>query len=83
MIIEKVTHHTYADQLTRRIINPLRLRTTCLAPYTCPASDAARMPAGYFDIAGAPPSLIGKRHAPPRPDLGAGHRAESSAHWPT
>ena len=37
MIIEKVTHDSYADQLTRRIISPLRLRTTCLAPYTCPA----------------------------------------------
>jgi D-alanyl-D-alanine carboxypeptidase len=64
MIIEKVTHHTYADQLTRRIIIPLRLHTTCLAPYTCPASDAARMPAGYFFIAGAPPSLIGKAMPP-------------------
>jgi D-alanyl-D-alanine carboxypeptidase len=64
MIIEKVTHDTYADQLTGRIITPLRLRTTCLAPYTCPASDAAQMPAGYFYIAGAPPSLIGKRMPP-------------------
>ncbi len=60
MIIEKVTHDTYADQLTKRIITPLRLRTTCLAPYTCPPSDAARVPTGYFDIAGSPPSLIGK-----------------------
>ena len=64
MIIEKVTHDTYASQLTRRIIDPLRLRTTCLAPYTCPPSDAARMPAGYFFIAGAPPSLIGKAMPP-------------------
>ena len=64
MIIEKVTHDTYADQLTRRITGPLQLRTTCLAPYTCPASDAARMPAGYFFIAGAPPSLIGKAMPP-------------------
>ncbi len=60
MIIEKVTHSTFASQLTRRITNPLRLRTTCLAPYTCPRSDAARMPAGYFEIVGGPPSLIGK-----------------------
>jgi D-alanyl-D-alanine carboxypeptidase len=60
MIIEKVTHDTYADQLTRRILTPLRLHTTCLAPYTCPPSDAARMPAGYFFIAGGPPSLSGK-----------------------
>ncbi len=64
MIIEKVTHDTYADQLTRRIITPLRLHTTCLAPYTCPPSDAARMPAGYFYIAGGPPSLLGKRMPP-------------------
>jgi len=64
MIIEKVTRDSYADQLTRRITGPLRLRSTCLAPYTCPASDARRMPAGYFDLAGAPPSLIGKRMPP-------------------
>ena len=64
MIIEKVTHDSYADQLTRRIITPLRLRTTCLAPYTCPPSDAGRMPAGYFYIAGGPPSLIGKPMPP-------------------
>jgi D-alanyl-D-alanine carboxypeptidase len=64
MIIQKVTRDSYADQLTRRIITPLRLRTTCLAPYTCPASDAGRMPTGYFDIAGAPPSLIGKAMPP-------------------
>ncbi len=48
MIIEKVTHDTYADQLTRRIIIPLGLHNLCYAPYTCPAADAARMPAGYF-----------------------------------
>jgi len=64
MIIEKVTHRSYASQLTRRITGPLRLATTCLAPYTCPRSDAARMPAGYFDIAGAPTSLIGKAMPP-------------------
>jgi D-alanyl-D-alanine carboxypeptidase len=66
MIIQKVTRDSYADQLTRRIITPLRLRTTCLAAYTCPDSDASRMPAGYFDIeiAGVPPSLIGKRMPP-------------------
>ena len=64
MIIEKVTRDTYADQLTRRIITPLRLHTTCLAPYTCPPSDAAAMPAGYFYIAGGPPSLLGERMPP-------------------
>ena len=64
MIIEKVTHDSYADQLTKRIITPLGLRTTCLAPYTCPASDAGRVPTGYFYIAGGPPTLIGKPMSP-------------------
>ena len=64
MIIEKVTHDSYASQLTRRIIDPLRLRSTCLAPYTCRPSDAARRPAGYFYIAGGPPSLLGQAMPP-------------------
>ena len=64
MIIEKVTRDSYADQLTRRIIMPLGLRSACLAPYTCPPSDAARMPAGYFYIAGVPPSLRGEAMPP-------------------
>ena len=59
MIIERVTHTTFADQLTRRIIIPLRLRSLCYAPYTCPAADATRMPAGYFYMPGVPP-LLGK-----------------------
>jgi D-alanyl-D-alanine carboxypeptidase len=59
MIIERVTHDTFADQLTKRIIIPLRLHDLCYAPYTCPAADAAQMPAGYFFMAGAPP-LLGK-----------------------
>ena len=64
MIIEKVTRGSYAGQLTRRITGPLGLGTTCLAPGTCPPSDAARMPAGYFFIAGGPPSLIGTAMPP-------------------
>jgi len=48
MILQKVTHDSYADQLTKRIIIPLRLHALCDAPYTCPAADAARLPAGYF-----------------------------------
>jgi D-alanyl-D-alanine carboxypeptidase len=59
MIIERVTHRSYAEQLIRRIIRPLGLRDLCDAPYTCPAADAARMPAGYFNMPGAPP-LLGK-----------------------
>lgn len=54
MVIERATHDTYADQLTKRIIKPLGLRDTCLAPYTCPAATATRMPAGYFAESGAP-----------------------------
>ena len=72
MIIEKVTHDSYASQLTQRIIDPLRLRSTCLAPETCPPPDAARMPAGYLYIAGVPASLLGQAVPEPlRPDLGA------------
>jgi len=63
MIIERVTHDSYADQLTRRIINPLGLRSMCYAPYTCPAADATRMPTGYFEMPGAP-SLLGQPMPP-------------------
>jgi D-alanyl-D-alanine carboxypeptidase len=54
LIIQKATHDSFADQLTRRIIIPLGLRTVCLAPYTCPASAAARMPAGYYFMTDIP-----------------------------
>lgn len=55
LIIEKATHDSYADQLTRTIIDPLRLGALCWAPYSCPPATAARMPAGYF--LDAPPPL--------------------------
>jgi hypothetical protein len=61
MIIERVTHDTYGDQLMKRIIIPLRLHSVCYAPYTCSAAAAARMPAGYFfgsEVQQAP--LLGK-----------------------
>jgi D-alanyl-D-alanine carboxypeptidase len=64
MIIQNVTRDSYADQLTKRIVTPLRLSTTCLAPYTCPTADAGRVPAGYFYIAAGPPSLMGKAMPP-------------------
>ncbi len=64
MIIQKATHDSYASQLTQRITGPLRLRSTCLAPDTCPPSDAARMPAGYLYIAGVPASLLGQAVPP-------------------
>ncbi len=43
--------------------HPLHLRSMCYAPYTCPAADAALMPAGYFFQSGAP-SLLGKAMPP-------------------
>ena len=61
LIIEKVTHDSYSDQLARRITVPLGLRSLCFAPSTCPAADPTRMPAGYFfDTAVAD-------HEPPNP----------------
>ena len=63
MIIEKVTHDSYADQLTRRIITPLGLRSMCYAPYTCLAADAGRLPTGYFELS-AVPSLLGQPMPP-------------------
>jgi D-alanyl-D-alanine carboxypeptidase len=58
MIIQKVTHDSYADQLTKRIIIPLRLHALCYAPCTCPAADAARLPAGYFFDTPPPNPLV-------------------------
>jgi D-alanyl-D-alanine carboxypeptidase len=61
LIIEKATHDSYGDQLSKRIVSPLGLHSLCYAPSTCPAADAARMPAGYFfDTAVA-------EHEPPNP----------------
>ena len=36
MIIQRVTHDSYADQLTKRIITPLHLHTLCYAPPPAP-----------------------------------------------
>jgi D-alanyl-D-alanine carboxypeptidase len=64
MIIQKVTRDSYADQLTKRIIIPLRLRSMCLAPYTCPPVTAAAMPDGYFWDNPAPVSQLDGTPAP-------------------
>jgi D-alanyl-D-alanine carboxypeptidase len=63
LIIQRVTHDSFADQLMRRIIIPLGLRSMCLAPYSCHSSTASRMPAGYFFMAEIPQlkSLLGKQ----------------------
>ncbi|HEY2577746.1 MAG TPA: serine hydrolase domain-containing protein [Streptosporangiaceae bacterium] len=63
MIIRRVTHGTYAGQLTKRIITPLHLHSLCYAPFTCTAADAARMPAGYF-FETLVPKLLGKAMPP-------------------
>ena len=81
MIIARVTHDSFADQLTKRIITPLRLHDLCYAPSTCPPADAARMPAGYFFEAGAPPLLASP--CPVSPSPGPRPPAASSARWPT
>ena len=60
MIIEKVTHHTYAEPAHQADHQPAAAAHHLPGALHLPRSDAARMPAGYFDIAGAPPSLIGK-----------------------
>jgi D-alanyl-D-alanine carboxypeptidase len=63
MIVQRVTHDSYADQLTKRIITPLHLHSLCYAPYTCPAADARLMPAGYF-FQSLAPSLLGTAMPP-------------------
>jgi D-alanyl-D-alanine carboxypeptidase len=48
MIIERVTGHSYQDQLYRRIIEPLGLRDLHYRPDVYPAWVTDREPAGYF-----------------------------------
>jgi D-alanyl-D-alanine carboxypeptidase len=48
MIIERVTGHSYQDELYRRIIEPLGLLDLYYRPDVYPASITDREPAGYF-----------------------------------
>jgi D-alanyl-D-alanine carboxypeptidase len=48
MIIEKVTGHSYQDQLYRRLIEPLHLRDLYYRPDVYPPSVTRREPAGYY-----------------------------------
>jgi D-alanyl-D-alanine carboxypeptidase len=48
MIIEKVTHDSYAHQLQTRIIGPLHLTNTYYQPARYPGSVTRRESAGYF-----------------------------------
>lgn len=50
MIIERVTHDSYADQLRRRIIVPLGLHNLFSGATRYPRSVIARLPAGYYHI---------------------------------
>jgi D-alanyl-D-alanine carboxypeptidase len=58
MIIERVTHDSYASQLHRRILGPLGVHDTCLPP-ACPPDTTRRMPAGYSGVS-ALPTWLGK-----------------------
>ena len=59
MVIEKVTHDSYADQLTRRLLIPFGLHATCLGPDTCPTAAATSMATAYLNTgAGSPPFAI-------------------------
>jgi D-alanyl-D-alanine carboxypeptidase len=57
LIIERASHDSYFDQVTRRIIAPLGLHDTCFGPETCPARFASRMPTGYSMASGLPEVL--------------------------
>ena len=63
MIIERVTHDTYADQLTRRIITPLRLHSTATRPTPAPQPTPPGCRPGTSTISAAP-SLLGKAMPP-------------------
>jgi D-alanyl-D-alanine carboxypeptidase len=61
MIIEKVTGHSYQNELYRRIIDPLGLRDLYYRPDVYPASVTSREPAGYlFNDQFPLPSLLGE-----------------------
>ena len=50
MIIERVTHDSYADQLRRRIVIPLGLHNLFFSAGRYPRTVTAREPAGYFYV---------------------------------
>jgi D-alanyl-D-alanine carboxypeptidase len=58
MLIERATHDSYDSQLHRRILTPLGMHDTCLAP-ACRPDTARRMPAGYSGVS-ALPAWLGK-----------------------
>jgi D-alanyl-D-alanine carboxypeptidase len=54
MIIERATHDTYADQLRRRIVIPLGLRSLSYRPTPYPRAVSDRIPGSYFFTSGTP-----------------------------
>ena len=48
MIIERAGGETFAEQLRKRIIAPLGLRSTFYCPEGCPRAVTKRLPASYF-----------------------------------
>jgi D-alanyl-D-alanine carboxypeptidase len=62
MIIERATSDTYANQLRKRIVKPLGLRSLFYCPAGCPRTVTARLPASYFFNSTVPQfaSLFGK-----------------------
>ena len=59
LIIERATHDSYFDQVTKRILVPVGLHDTCFAPETCRPNTASRMPTAY-SMSAALPALLGK-----------------------
>ena len=75
MIIQKVTHDSYADQLTKRIVTPLRLPPRAWRP--TPVPRRRRPGAGRVLLHRRRPAVADRQaHVTPRPDLGPGRRRD-------
>ena len=76
MIIEKVTHDSYADQLTKRIVTPLRLSHHVPGALHLPGG-RRRPGADRVLLHRRRPAVADRQaHAAPRPDLGPGRRRD-------
>ncbi|GAB3261957.1 serine hydrolase domain-containing protein [Kineosporia babensis] len=47
LVVEEVTGDSYFDQVHRRILKPLGMKTSCFAPETCSPKVATKIPDGY------------------------------------
>jgi D-alanyl-D-alanine carboxypeptidase len=52
LIIERVTGHSYGEELSTRFFEPLGLKNTSYSPNVYPQSVTARMVSGYFENTG-------------------------------